>query len=74
MTLCSSTELDKESFQPIYDLLPDPSWKQMQCNHKENGKYADYHKARIVVILSRLKTGSIRDTTELFLLQPVTAS
>ena len=26
------------------------------------------------VILSRLKTGSIRDTTELFLLQPVTAS
>ena len=26
------------------------------------------------VILSRLKTGSIRDTTELFLLQSVTAS
>lgn len=26
------------------------------------------------VILSRLKSGSIRDTTELFLLRPVTAS
>ena len=50
-TLCYGAKLDKESFQSIYDLLPDPSWKQMQCNHYEKGKYADYHKARIVLML-----------------------
>ena len=50
-TLCYSAKFRKESLQSIYDLLPNPSWKQMQCNHEEDGKYADYHKARIVLML-----------------------
>jgi len=32
------------------------------------------HAPSLLVILSRLKSGSIRDTTDLFLVQPATAS
>lgn len=50
---CQSTNLSKEPLQSIYDFLPDPSREQMQCNHEENGKYTDYHKARTVLMLIR---------------------
>ena len=41
------------SLYPIQHLLPDTSWKQVQCNHEEDGKYADYHKARINLMLMK---------------------
>ena len=40
---CYGAKLDKESFQPIYDLLPDTLWKQVQGNYEKYGKNAYYH-------------------------------
>ena len=53
-TLCSSTELDKESLQSIYDLLPDPFWEQVKYNQEEYGEDAYYHKARMILMLKIL--------------------
>ena len=43
-------------------------------NFNTLAKEIDFISVRQDVILSRLKNGSIRDTTELFLIHPVTAS